>query len=114
MADLPPGDWLHGAIGVKIVNVVAGVCGGLVSGLVVKGFTWPERISSAVVGGMTAGYGTPAAMPVVRKWLDLWSSPNGDVEGVVGFVLGLIGMTVCDATINWVKSWWKKNPPTKR
>jgi hypothetical protein len=111
MAEIPPPDWLHAAVGVKLVNVVSGVAGGLVRGMIAKGFTWPQRITSAIVGGLTAGYATPAAMPVIRKWLDLWSYPTGDIEGSVGFALGLIGMTVCDALIRWARR-WRDGPPS--
>ena len=48
--------------------MVSGVAGGLVRGLIARGFSWPQRLSSAMVGGLTAGYATPAAMPLIRKW----------------------------------------------
>ncbi|SEG59357.1 hypothetical protein [Bosea lathyri] len=111
MADLPPPDFLHQLVGVKVVNVVSGVAGGLVRGLIAKGFSWPQRLSSAMVGGLTAGYATPAAMPIIRKWLDLWSYPTGDIEGSVGFALGLVGMTICDALIRWARRWRDGAPP---
>jgi len=115
MADLPPPESLnaivHEMLGVKLLNVFAGFAGGTVRGLVVKGFSWPQRIASAVVGGITAGYATPAAMPLIRKWLDLWAYPTGDIEGSVGFALGLVGMTVCDAVIRWARR-WRDGPPT--
>lgn len=94
----------------KLVNVIAGGLGGLVSGLISKNVTWPERITSCIVGAITAGYGTPVAMPIVRKWLDLWSYPNGEIEGAVGYALGLCGMTACTALIRWVKR-WRDGPP---
>lgn len=112
MADMPPPDWLHGAIGAKFVNVISGIAGGLARGLVSPGFSLSQRISSAVVGGLTAGYGTPAVMPIVRRWLDLWSYPTGDIEGSVGFCLGLVGMTICDALIRWAKRWRDGPPPS--
>lgn len=105
MSDMPQADWLQQLIGVKLVNLLAGVAGGLVRGLVVKGFSWSQRIGSAVVGGLTAGHVTPAAMPFVRRWLDLWSTPTGDIEGSVGFCIGLFGMTVCDGLIRWARRW---------
>lgn len=55
--------------------------------------------------GVMAGYVTPAAMPIIRKWLDAWSCPAGDIEGSVGFALGLVGMAVCDAVIRWARRW---------
>jgi len=99
----PPPDWLYNLIGVKFVNVIAGFAGGTIRGLIAHNFSWPQRLSSAVVGGLTAGYATPAAMPIIRKWLDLWAYPTGDIEGSVGFALGLVGMTVCDAVIRWAR-----------
>jgi hypothetical protein len=29
----------------------------------------------------------------------------GDMEGSIGFCLGLAGMTVCDALIRWARRW---------
>ncbi|MGO4408305.1 hypothetical protein AB4Z10_29135 [Bosea sp. RAF48] len=37
--------------------------------------------------------------------------PTGDIEGSVGFALGLIGMTVCDAVIRWARR-WRDGPPS--
>lgn len=105
MADLPPYDWLQQAIGVKTPHVVAGIAGGVVRGLISRGFTWPQRLGSAVVGAAVAGYGTPFCAPILRKWLDLWQYPAGDIEGSLGFALGLVGMTVCDALIRWARRW---------
>lgn len=113
MADFqpPPPDWLLQALGVKGAHVYAGVAGGLVRGLVSRGFSWSQRLSSTVIGAAVAGYGTPAASPIVRKWLDLWSYPTGDIEGSLGFALGLVGMTICDVLIRWVSS-WRNGPPS--
>lgn len=113
MADFtpPPSDWLHAMIGVKSAHAVAGIFGGLVRGLISRGFSWTQRISSAVVGAAVAGYGTPFMAPVARKWLDLWAYPSGDIEGSLGFALGLVGMTVCDALIRWARRWRDGPPP---
>lgn len=108
---MPPSDWLHQLIGVKTHHMVAGVAGGLVRGLVARGFSWPQRLTSAIVGAATAGYGTPAVMPIMRKWLDLWAYPTGDIEGSTGFALGLVGMTICDALIRWARRWRDGPPP---
>lgn len=112
MADFQPPspDWLHALVGVKSTHVVAGIIGGLVRGLVARGFSWPQRLGSAIVGAAVAGYGTPLAAPLARKWLDLWAYPAGDIEGSLGFALGLVGMTVCDAVIRWARR-WRDEPP---
>lgn len=114
MADIqPPSDWLHALIGLKGTHVLAGVVGGVVRGLVAHGFSWTQRLTSAAVGGFTAGYFTPVASPIARQWLDAWTSPQGDIEGSVGFALGLVGMTACDALIRWAKR-WRDGSPTSR
>lgn len=109
MADLNP-DWLQSVIGVKLVNIASGFAGGIVRGLVNPHYTWPTRISSAIVGGLTAGYATPPVSIFVRRWFDLWGYPSGDLEGSVGFLLGLVGMTICEAAIRWAKR-WRDGPP---
>jgi hypothetical protein len=113
MADFtpPPADWLHALIGVKSAHAVAGIFGGLVRGLVSRGFSWTQRISSAVVGAAVAGYGTPLIAPLARDWHGTWTSPPGDIEGSVGFALGLVGMTLCDALIRWARRWRDGPPP---
>ncbi|KFC73182.1 hypothetical protein FG93_01926 [Bosea sp. LC85] len=121
MADLPPSDglqhlmgWLQQSTGLKWIHVFAGIAGGVTRGLVTKNVSWAQRISSAIVGGLTAGYCTPAVTPMVRKWLDtfdLWSQPGGDIEGSLGFCLGLVGMTVCDAAIRWAQRLRDGPPP---
>lgn len=111
MSIMPDPGWFADVLGVKLVNVSSGIAGGLVRGLVARGFTWPQRLTSAIVGGLTAGYATPAVMPIVRKWLDVWSYPTGDLEGSVGFGLGLVGMTICDAVIRWARR-WRDGPPS--
>lgn len=113
MADMhQPPDWLYQMLGVKGVHVYAGIFGGLVRGLVAKGFSWSQRITSAIVGAGVAGYGTPFISPIARKWLDLWSYPAGDIEGSLGFALGLVGMTICDALIRWARRWRDGDPPS--
>lgn len=105
MADIQPhADWLHALIGLKTPHLLAGLVGGVVRGVISPAFSWPQRITSAVIGAAVAGYLTPAAAPVARRWLETASGP-GDIEGSVGFALGLVGMTVCDALIRIAKRW---------
>lgn len=111
MADIPPHSWLRAAAGLNEVHLFAGIAGGLVRGLIARNVSWAQRITSAVVGGLTAGYATPAVTPLVRHWLSLWSYPTGDMEGSIGFALGLVGMTVCDALIRWARRWRDGLPP---
>ena len=103
MSEMPPpsGDFVF--LGLYLVHLASGTAGGIVRGLVNPSYNWTTRISSAIVGGLTAGYGTPAAAHFVRKWLELWGYPFGDVEGSVGFLLGLCGMTLCEGALRWAK-----------
>lgn len=84
----PPPDWLYAIFGIKLPHLLAGLFGGTVRGLVSKGFTWPQRMSSAVVGALTAGYATPAAVPILQRWADLWGYQMGELEGSIGFEIG--------------------------
>lgn len=48
------------------------------------------------------------------RWLEWWGFPLPpvDVGGSVVFVVGLCGMTVCDAFIRWVRKIWNEGPPS--
>lgn len=111
MADIPPHGWLRAVAGLNEVHLIAGISGGLVRGLVARNMSWWQRLTSAIVGGLTAGYATPAVTPLLRRWLELWSYPAGDLEGSIGFCLGLVGMTICDALIRWARRWRDGPPP---
>ena len=63
MADAPPPDLLAYWLGVRAIDVVAGLGGGLVRGLVNPTYTWPMRLTSAVVGAINAG--RPGRSPMV-------------------------------------------------
>lgn len=119
MAELQPPSRETVVLGLNLVHLASGTAGGIVRGLINPSYTWTTRISSAVVGGLTAGYGTPPAAHFVRRWLELWGYPFGDVEGSVGFLLGLCGMTICEGAIRWSRRWRDAGippmpPPTGR
>lgn len=109
----PPPDWLHSLIGMRLVDVIFGASGGVVRGLVVKNLSWSQRIASTVVGALTAGSVGPAANAVAVRWFDWWGAPLTpvDIGGSVVFVVGLCGMTVCDAVIRWARRWRDGPPP---
>lgn len=75
-------------------------------------FTWPQRLNSAVVGALTARYATPAAVPVLPHSANLCDYRLGELDGSVGFALGLVGMTICDAAIRWARRWRDDPPPS--
>ncbi len=64
------------------ITKLAGVAGAAVSLGWIKG-TWPERIVMAVGGALLSLYGSPWA-----------SSVSGLPEGLTGFVVGLLGMSL--------------------
>lgn len=64
-------------------------------------------------GALTAGSVGPTANAIAVRWLEWWGFPlsSVDVGGSVVFVVGLCGMTVCDAVIRWVQR-WRDGPPS--
>lgn len=111
--DLPGGDVNPLAIfGIKIVHVVAGLLGGVVRVLTRPDISWTRRLTTAFAGGLVAGYGTPIATPFAWQYLPDFASERvryGELEGLVGFVLGMIGLSVADALIRWFRA-WRQNP----
>lgn len=99
------------AFGVKLVHLLAGVAGGIVRSFVTR-YTVLEATGAVIVGGLTAGYGTPAVVPIAGKWLTGIGYPTTGLDGATGFLLGLSGMTLAEAVIRWAKR-WKGLPSTK-
>lgn len=91
------------AFGVKLVHMVAGVAGGIVRSLVLgRGII--EATSAVIAGGLTAGYGTPVATSILCNWLsDIGYHAKG-LDGAVGFMLGLGGMTIAEIIIRLAKN----------
>ena len=77
-------EWLR-SHGLNESTATAGLLGGTVRGLIIRG-GWVNGIVSALVGAITANYlGTAIAIsPTVNPWN--WS------EGTVGFVVGMSAM----------------------
>lgn len=97
------------AFGIKLFHLVAGTAGGVVRSFVVGRYTVVEAIGAVIVGGLTAGYGTPVVVPLVAKWAAQVGHEAPGVEGATGFLLGLCGMTFAEILIRWAKRW--KGPP---
>ncbi|MFT0891021.1 hypothetical protein [Pseudochelatococcus sp. G4_1912] len=95
------------ALGVKLVHLIAGVAGGIVRSLAIENYSIMEATSAVVVGGLTAGYGTPAATSLLCKWLHSMGFHAVGLDGAVGFMLGLCGMTIAEITIRCVKKWMR-------
>ncbi|WP_139221187.1 hypothetical protein [Bosea sp. OK403] len=72
--------------------------------MVARNLSWWQRLTSDV-GDQADGYAKPAVTPLLRRWLELWSSQTVDFEGSIGFARGLVGMTICEALIRWARRW---------
>ncbi len=91
------GMWLKG-LGINESTATAGLLGGTVRGLIIQG-GWVNGIISAFVGAVTANYMAPslAAAENINVWN--WS------EGMVGFVVGMAGMLICEGVLKYARDW---------
>lgn len=109
MADLSPEPTI---LGIKVAHLVAGAAGGLARSLTRPGGSIVRHMTTAVVGTIVAGYGTPAATAVTARYLATPDLSVASLEGMVGFVLGLTGMSLCEALLRWARIWRDGPPPT--
>ena len=109
MADLPPDPAI---LGLKLAHLAAGFLGGLARSLTRPGGSLVRHVCTALVGTVVAGYGTPISAHFAARWLEAPEVPAASIEGMVGFVLGLTGMSLCEAAIRWVKIWRDGAPPS--
>ena len=108
MADTPPELTL---LGIKIAHLIAGAVGGLVRSMTRPGGSITRHVTTAVVGTAVAGYGTPIGAHMAARYLATADISTASLEGMVGFVLGLTGMSVCEAVIRRARQ-WRDGPPT--
>lgn len=71
-----------------------------------------RHVTTAIVGTAVAGYGTPIGAHVAASYLAMPAVPAASLEGMVGFVLGLIGMSLCEMLIRWARAWRDSPPPS--
>ncbi len=75
-----------------------GAIGALVTALkFTPGATWKEKVVNTLAGMLIAGFTTP----VLIEWLHMTST--GYANGAA-FVVGLLGMSLVAAAIDWLKS----------
>ncbi len=108
MADLPPEPTI---LGLKVAHLLAGGMGGLVRSLTHPGGSIMRHVTTAIVGTAVAGYGTPIGAQVAANYLAMPDVPVASMEGMVGFVLGLVGMSICEALLRWARIWRDGPPP---
>lgn len=77
---------------------VVGLIGSLVTAVkFTPGASWKEKVVNTLAGMLVAGYTTP----VLIEWLHMTST--GYANGAA-FVVGLLGMSLVAAAIDWLKS----------
>lgn len=95
---LPPiPDW--------VLAAVAGGLGGAVRVLTRPEESWMRRVLTSVVGSVVAVYGTPVLAPIVATYLSSYQVPIEGVSGLVGFMLGMTGLSLCEGAITLVRRW---------
>lgn len=108
LADLPPEPAL---LGIKLAHVLAGAAGGIVRSFMNPGTSLRVTVATCVVGALVAGYGTPIGARYLSHYLDWPDLPVFSVEGLTGFLLGMIGLSLCEALIRRARSWKDGLPP---
>lgn len=90
----PTGDQLVD-LGLRLPDLIAGFCGGIVSALAMRQTSILQIFTSVIVGGLTANYlGVPAATYV-----------GFGNTGAPSFIVGLGGMAICQGLIEAIKKW---------
>lgn len=94
------------AIGIAPKVLASSIVGSAV-GMVLGSGAWWERLTRGFIGCAAAIFGHPiggrllgAALDVVMP--DKWMPPQADLDVSAGFLIGLVGMIVCQAAINAV------------
>lgn len=76
-----------------------GALGALITALrFTPGASWPERIINVLSGAVIAGFVTPALVEWVHH-----NPPEGYINAAA-FVVGLLGMSLIAAAIDWLRS----------
>ncbi|KAB2863786.1 MAG: hypothetical protein F9K43_18635 [Bauldia sp.] len=95
--------------GVNLLHFVAGAIGGLIRGLSRPDQGWPRRAVASLIGAFTAGYGTPVVAPVAIAQLAGYGVTVDAAAGLIGFLLGLAGLSICEGVIRLARR-WRDNP----
>lgn len=85
------------AIGLKVVALVGGFMGAVISLKFIEGLTKSQRMTAVLAGTLAAAYSTP----ITLELFDL----SAKVEGSVAFLGGLFGMSIAGALIKALPEW---------
>lgn len=109
--NLPPDP---GGFGMDLVSqaipVVAGVIGAMVRSLTGPEKSWRQRAAAWIGGAAMALYATPVVAPIAFEAIndfdlvgDFATVTPQSLEGLCGFLLGAVGVTLVEALIGWAR-----------
>ena len=92
-------DWLFSGPGQM---ATAGAAGGLVRWITLRD-NWREGIPTVVVGAISAVYLGPLVVPILEPAIGKLT-PNGNADGFSAFIVGLAGIALTGAVIDFFKA----------
>jgi hypothetical protein len=94
--------------GVNAFHFAVGFLGGLLRSLSRTGESLTRRAATAITGAFCAGYLTPVIAPLVQNYVERFGVEIDHTSGLVGFLLGIGGLTICEAAIARVVKFFAK------
>lgn len=94
------------AIGVKTSTALAGLAGGIARVVFIgqnNPIGWKRAVGLVALGALSAGYLTPLMGLLVTV------PPDGALERALGFVVGLLSMTLIEVTLRFA-DWVREDP----
>ncbi|TXL70095.1 hypothetical protein FHP25_35835 [Vineibacter terrae] len=94
------------SLGVKLSTAIAGVAGGVARVVFMSQsnrMDWKRGLSLIVLGAISAGYLTPLV------GLAITVPPDGALERALGFVVGLLSMTLIEMMLR-LADWFREDP----
>lgn len=109
MADLLPPDFT--ILGLKVEHLAAGASGGIARALLSPGAPRGRKIAGGIIGAFSAGYSTPVMAWLFAQRVGLPDNIAVTAGGMVGFGIGLVGMSICEGLLKWARAWRDRVPP---
>lgn len=89
---------------IRIGDVIAGLAGGTVHAYAFNRSDAYSKIGSVVVGCLTSTYLTESVVNYAARWFVI-------TDGTAGFIVGLCGMSICQAFLGASRRWKPAIPP---
>lgn len=86
-------------LSIPLEHVLSGAAGGFSHSLVTGRIAFREAGRAILIGALVSGYGTQASTSLLCKWLMSVGYKAGGLDDIVGFTLGLCGITVTETLI---------------